>query len=558
MVIAIGLAAMTLFLGIKCLRTGGARHFQLVIVFYCAQLGIFILAFADSAVLLGPRLVPVGVALSHFAIILCALLLATRIVAPINGVLLSLSIALGIFLGETMLQLRALSAPGKMNGPEWVGVMEPHPSLDAVYRPYSVLKTYYPDNPRDYFQEEDSRRIKWWLRVAAGNVADLRFPVNDPDKVQIDITKAESKSSSDIQLNLPRLRVKSQHSYRVMFQARAGKPRKISLGVASAHEPWNGLGLYKTIRVTSQEQSFEADFVATASDDNARIHFDIGGSDIGLDVSSVELLSLPDGARVEPNLPPRRYFVSYSFNGLGCRGPDYRMPKPTGTFRILLLGDSYTLGVGVHEKDTFARQLEHLLNDDAEASSSGRNYEVINCGVSGYGTQEERIFYELFGGKYTPDLVLLVMAWNDDMSFFDEVKNGYVNREPGKLEKLFYTWATVQDILHRRPSPDFLKSSQEVRELGRKVRGNGGRFGVIMFRTDSSEIWKHVTMRVTEALQGTGVPIVDLGPMFLKHSAEDLLVHAVDAHPNHIAHRIVARELSSFVKEKTFWGRDEE
>ena len=28
---------------------------------------------------------------------------------------------------------------------------------------------------------------------------------------------------------------------------------------------------------------------------------------------------------------------------------------------------------------------------------SAMAYEVVNCGVSGYGTREERIFYEVFG-----------------------------------------------------------------------------------------------------------------------------------------------------------------
>ncbi len=100
------------------------------------------------------------------------------------------------------------------------------------------------------------------------------------------------------------------------------------------------------------------------------------------------------------------------------------------------------------------------------------------------------------------------------MSFFDEVQKGYINRQRGKLEYLFYTWAIVEDVRHQRPSPDFVKSSQELLRLNQEIRRNGSRLGVIMFRTDSGKTWKHIMQQVTKGLQGTGVPILDLGRFF--------------------------------------------
>ncbi len=149
----------------------------------------------------------------------------------------------------------------------------------------------------------DTREIKWSLRTAEDNVAELVFPPDDQEVLQITIEKAGTKTAYDIQLNQSRLKVRSTHGYSVHFRARADRGRSIFIGFAQAHEPWNNLGLYKEIALTSEWQSFQEDFTATADDDNTRIHFDAGGSDISVELSEVVLLSLPACLPVEPTFP---------------------------------------------------------------------------------------------------------------------------------------------------------------------------------------------------------------------------------------------------------------
>lgn len=156
-----------------------------------------------------------------------------------------------------------------------------------------------PPIPGNKYLEErlvtlDPRELKWSLRFEKGNVAKLVFPPDDPDGVRIAIEKAETKTSFDIQLNQPNLSVKSNQRYTLYFRARADSPRSIIVGFAKNHKPWTNLGLYSKIELTSEWQSFKEDFTATGSDNNGRIHFDLGGSDISIDLSGVVLLSLPD------------------------------------------------------------------------------------------------------------------------------------------------------------------------------------------------------------------------------------------------------------------------
>jgi hypothetical protein len=43
------------------------------------------------------------------------------------------------------------------------------------------------------------------------------------------------------------------------------------------------------VRLTPEWQTYQEEFVALADDDNARIHFDLGGKSIGVDLTSVFL-----------------------------------------------------------------------------------------------------------------------------------------------------------------------------------------------------------------------------------------------------------------------------
>jgi len=66
--------------------------------------------------------------------------------------------------------------------------------------------------------------------------------------------------------------------------------------------------------------------------------------------------------------------MTYSTNSDGCRYPmDLQVPKPRDVRRILVLGDSFTLGY--HYEDTVAARIERRLN----SHSRGVRFEVVNC-----------------------------------------------------------------------------------------------------------------------------------------------------------------------------------
>lgn len=79
---------------------------------------------------------------------------------------------------------------------------------------------------------------------------------------------------------------------------------------------------------------------------------------------------------------PFRIFNPYDFdirtktNNLGFRGTDVPEKKDPAEFRIVMLGDSFTLGTGAKEEDTFWHILEELLN-----GTGGKRFRVISTGI---------------------------------------------------------------------------------------------------------------------------------------------------------------------------------
>lgn len=109
---------------------------------------------------------------------------------------------------------------------------------------------------------------------------------------------------------------------------------------------------------------------------------------------------IPDTTFVEPGK------IVYCINSLGFRDKP-RVLKKSSKVRIGMLGDSVTEGVGVHEKDRFSNRLQDLIDKNK------LDAEVINFGIAGQSTYDEKYILEQYGLKFSPDIVFLQVCQND-------------------------------------------------------------------------------------------------------------------------------------------------
>ena len=119
------------------------------------------------------------------------------------------------------------------------------------------------------------------------------------------------------------------------------------------------------------------------------------------------------GYRFVPNAHYRRTLEGFStgrFNSQGWRDVEHSEAKPSGTTRILVLGDSYVSAFQVPLDSTFHRRLERSLEKRA---LPGRRFEVIALGEDGNSTAAEYLTYEKWGVRYDPDVVAVLFILND-------------------------------------------------------------------------------------------------------------------------------------------------
>ena len=118
-------------------------------------------------------------------------------------------------------------------------------------------------------------------------------------------------------------------------------------------------------------------------------------------------------------------------NQYGLRGPDdMQLNKSPGKKRILVFGDSYVWGFGADQTSIFSAPEVH-----------GTDEEILNFGVSGYGTDQEYLFYQLRGTKFVADEVVVALTP------YNDIANNLASEQYSYL-KPYFTLESGQLVLH--------------------------------------------------------------------------------------------------------------
>ena len=269
------------------------------------------------------------------------------------------------------------------------------------------------------------------------------------------------------------------------------------------------------------------------------------------------------------------YAIETQYNSLRFRDVE-PAPRPPGVRRVVVVGDSFTEGEGVKEADTYPRVLEKRLLE------GGGRWEVRNCGRRGSDFPQ---LYAVFEDalKYSPDAVVYAMVLNDaDRTPEFQARQSYINDwildrgmlaegRPApelrvldsRLEALvadrIETWRTGRATarwyhdMYREPNRlGWQRTQGYIGDMNRRTLAQGGRFLVaswpLMVHLEGDDPFADVSDTIARFCLAAGIPRHDLRAAFRGRRTEALWVHAVDMHPNEIAHRLAAESLAPAVR----------
>ncbi|UCF17310.1 MAG: carbohydrate binding domain-containing protein, partial [Phycisphaerales bacterium] len=130
---------------------------------------------------------------------------------------------------------------------------------------------------------------RWQLEQHSGCRASVSIRrYKSRDALRIDIARADP-TEWHLQFKQSGLALEADRYYTVTFEAASERPRKLGCGVSQAHEPWKNLGLSRQADLKQDWQTFRFGFAARENEENSRLSFAFGGSNVPFYLANVQL-----------------------------------------------------------------------------------------------------------------------------------------------------------------------------------------------------------------------------------------------------------------------------
>ncbi|MGI9308305.1 MAG: SGNH/GDSL hydrolase family protein [Gammaproteobacteria bacterium] len=245
-------------------------------------------------------------------------------------------------------------------------------------------------------------------------------------------------------------------------------------------------------------------------------------------------------------------------NSDGLRDREYPVAR-NDKYRIAVLGDSLTFAWGVDKEDAFEEVLEREI-------SKKHPVEMINFGTGNYNTQQQLNLFKEKGLKYNPDKVVVfyfindaeltperskwnALAWSRGITFFWSRVRGLMSRMGDSSE----TFESFYAGLYEDDQPGFLATRESFLELKEICAERNIQLQVILLPELHNLVdypFVEQYKKVSDFLAANSIDAIDLTADFQGYeNPQELWVAPDDAHPNALAHGMIAEYSQAFVEQ---------
>jgi hypothetical protein len=256
-----------------------------------------------------------------------------------------------------------------------------------------------------------------------------------------------------------------------------------------------------------------------------------------------------------------------STNTRGLRDNEYALSKADDTYRVAVIGSSWSMGTGVENHDIFHSVMERDLTE----ATANMQYEFINFGVEFYGLGEMVATAKHKAMQYDPDMIMLVITDSTPWIRWDQHDETFAipaNYAPAtifysvlKLRQFFgiaadtdrYDMGLRNTLTPQDNDQVYAQQSRAFKELAKLSADHDTAVAIVRLRSHTDNIGKgnKVQQKVWREMGFKGA-VVNLDE-FLQpgDSPSKLMINRADPHPNKLGHQYIAAELQEILFQST-------
>jgi lysophospholipase L1-like esterase len=174
----------------------------------------------------------------------------------------------------------------------------------------------------------------------------------------------------------------------------------------------------------------------------------------------------------------------WSGNALGLPGAEVVLPKPTGVYRVLFLGDSCT----------FLGYPDFTMRDLESAPKHGETYDHVVLAIPGYSSYQGLVLAEEYGRHDQADVAIVYYGWNDHWAAYGAIDSEKKVRASDSLAGKLLARATRDSRL-----------LQAMNWLHSRASGAGKPIGALRVPIEQYE---HNLREIERTFRDSGTPVV--------------------------------------------------
>jgi alginate O-acetyltransferase complex protein AlgI len=256
-------------------------------------------------------------------------------------------------------------------------------------------------------------------------------------------------------------------------------------------------------------------------------------------------------SKLKPNMTVEFRWKKFSTNSFGLRDKEYSKIKSDSTFRIALLGASYTLGSGVADGEPYENIVETQLNSLIDDSQI-KEIEIWNFSGVGFAIPQYLAYCKSEIFQYDIDMVLVISNPNEYGRMMNYGNIANFIHDGNDLEFEFLKKMVKKDNLETGTDKKKIRRrlKKHAKELYRgfldgialDCKKNNSKYGLI-FLVDTGTKPPKDRELIKGIADSLGYSLFDLTGVFDGYLQEDIAVSSFDAHPNKLGHQLIAKKL---------------